>query len=78
MTDSLTPMPFNLQNTLESYTDGILPVQGPIIIQNAHYKTSKLMPIQFFMVDIKNEVFIWHAVSIKLGLLKVLCHNRAA
>ena len=36
---------------LESSTDGILPVHGTIMLEGEHYKTGKLMPIRFFIVD---------------------------
>ena len=48
---------------LEPYTDGILPVHGTIIIHIAHYKTSKIMPIRFFMVYSKHKVMISHIAS---------------
>ena len=45
---------------LESYTFGILPVYGTVILKVAHYWTYKIMPIRFFMVDTKNEGIIPH------------------
>ena len=62
---------------LESYRDGILLVHGTVILKVAHYKTGKLMPIRFFVVDTKKETIISHVASTQLGFLKVLCHNRA-
>ena len=48
---------------LESYTDGILPAHGEVILNIVDYKTGMLMPIRFFIVDIKNEVIISSMVS---------------
>ena len=56
--------------------NGILPVYGIIILQIANYRTGKLMPITYFMVDSKNEVIILHVASTQLQL--VLCLNTAA
>ena len=56
----------------ESYTD------GSVVLKFAHYGTGKPMTIRFSIVETMNEVIILHEVSTKLGLLKALCHNRAA
>ena len=61
------------KHILESYAQGILPVQGAVIPKVAHFKTGKLMPISFLIVNTKNK-FIWHSASTQLELLKVLCH----
>ena len=58
---------------LESYTDGILPVHRTVILEVAHYKTGKLMPIRFFIEDTE-KVTVSHVASTQLGLLMVLSH----
>ena len=61
---------------LESSQDSILSVHGAVILKVAHYRTGKLMPMRFFIVDSKHEVMILHAGSTQLGLLDILYHNR--
>ena len=43
---------------LESYTYGILPVFGTIILKVEHFRTGKHMLITLFVVDTKNEIII--------------------
>ena len=49
---------------LESVTDGTLPVHGTVILKVAHYRTGKLMAIQFFMIYTKYEIMISHAAAL--------------
>ena len=53
----------------------VLPVHYTLIIKATLYRTEKLMPIPFFIVDVKYEVMISHAASTQWSLLKVLCNN---
>ena len=62
---------------LVSYTNGILPVHGTVILKITHHKTGKFMLIRLFVMDIKNEIVISHGASTQLRLLKMLGHNRA-
>ena len=65
--DYLSLMSFTQQPTsYYSCKDGILPVLGTVIFKVAHYKTGKVMPIRFFMVDTKNEIIISYAVNTQL------------
>ena len=70
------PKPDTLQSVthiiLDSYTDSILPVFGTVILKVAHYWTGTLMPVHFFVVDIKNKIIISHAVRTQLGLLSIM------
>ena len=70
------PKPSILQSAnhilLVSYTDGVLPVHTFL---NGHI--GKLMPIWFFIVNTTNATIICHVTNTQLGLLKVLCLNRA-
>ena len=59
----------------ESYTCDILPVQRTVIIQVPHYRTGKVMPVHFFIVDMKNKLIFSHMDSTHPGPLKVLCQN---
>ena len=82
LTKDFLPKPNTLQSAshviLKSYTDGILPIHGTFIIKVAQYWTRKLMPIRFFIVDIRNEVIISHEASTQWGIINTLCHNRTA
>ena len=51
----------------ESYTDDILPVHGTVIHEVAHYRTSMLMSMRFFLVATKYEVIISHAARTQEG-----------
>ena len=55
-----------------------LQVHSTVVLKVAHYRTGKLMPIRFFIVDTKNEVIISCAASTEQCVLKVLCHSRAS
>ena len=80
-TDGL-PKPKAFQSTrhtiLESYAESIPPLHDIVILKVAHYMISKLLLMRIPLVDIKKEVIILHTANTQLGLLKVLCHNRAA
>ena len=76
-TNASLPKANALQNVFECCTDCILSIHRNDIIQDAHYITGKLIPIQFCVRGTKNEEIILHAASTQLGLLKVLCHNGA-
>ena len=65
------------QIILESSTDTVLPAYGKVFLKVEFYKTGKFTLVIFFTVDTKNEVIISHKASCKLGLLKVLYHNKA-
>ena len=48
-----------------------------IILKVAHCRTGKPMPIGIFIVGAKNKIITSHSARTQLGLLKVLCYNRA-
>ena len=41
-----------------------------------NYKTNQLQNFTFFIMELKSEIILGHLASNRLGLTKVLCHNK--
>ena len=69
------PKPDALQSAnhviIESHTDGTLQAHWTVILKVAYYKTGRLRPIMFFIIDTKIGVIISHMPIIHLRLLSV-------
>ena len=64
---------------LECYNDGKLVNHGSITLKLKHYSNGSFQDHQFFIVETPahREIIIGHPVSVRLGLIKVLCQNIA-
>ena len=64
---------------LECYNDGKLVNHGSITLKLKHYSNGSFQDHEFFIVETpgRREIIIGHPVSVRLGLIKVLCQNMA-
>ena len=64
---------------LECYNDCKLVNHGSITLKLKHYSNGSFQNHQFFIVETPahREIIIGHPVSVRLGLIKVLCQNIA-
>ena len=62
---------------LECYNDGKLVNHGSITLKLKHYSNDSFQDHQFFIVETPacREIIIGHLVSVRLGLIKVMCKN---
>ena len=68
----------NTQNELQSYNGGDMMCYGHLLIDVKDKVTKKYHPIRFFMMNTDvPRILISHAASYWLGLVKVLCDNKA-
>ena len=68
----------NTHNEFESYNGGDLMCYGHFLIDVKDKVTKKYHPIRFYMMNTDvPQILISHAASYWLGLVKVLCHNKA-
>ena len=67
------------KTTLQCYDDGKLVNHGMITLQLKHYVKDSFQDHQFFIVETptQKEIIIGHPVSVRLGLIQVLCKNYA-
>ena len=65
------------KSTLECYNDGKLINHGCIKLRLQHYSDKSFQDHYFCVVETKTpkEVIVGHPVSIRLGLIQVLCKN---
>ena len=65
--------------TLQCYDDGKLVNHGMITLKLKHYSKNSFQDHQFFVVETptQKEIIIGHPVSVRLGLIQVLCKNYA-
>ena len=68
----------NTHNEFESYNGGDLTCYGHMLIDVKDKVTKKYHPIRFYVMktDVP-RILISHAASFRLGLVKVLCDNKA-
>ena len=68
----------NTQNEFQSYNGGDMTCYGHILIDVKDKVTKKYHPIRFYMMNTDvPRILISHAASDWLGLVKVLCDNKA-
>ena len=68
----------NTQNEFESYNGGEMTCYGHLLIDVKDKVTKKYHPIRFYMMNTDvPRILISHAASYWLGLVKVLCDNKA-
>ena len=68
----------NTQSKFESYNGGDMTCYGHLLIDVKDKVTKKYHPIRFYMMDTDvPRILISHAASFWLGLVKVLCDNKA-
>ena len=68
----------NTQNEFQSYNGGDMTCYGHILIDVKDKVTKKYHPIRFYMMNTDMpRILISHAASYWLGLLRVLCDNKA-
>ena len=68
----------NTQNKFQSYNGGDTPPHGQLLIDVKDKVTKKYHPIRFYMMNTDvPRILISHAASYWLGLVKVLCDNKA-
>ena len=68
----------NTQNEFQSYNGGDMMCYGHLLIDIKDKVTKKYHPIRFYMMNTDvPRILISHAASYWLGLVKVLCDNRA-
>ena len=67
------------KSTLQCYDDGKLVNHGTITLCLKHYVKDSFQDHQFFIVETQTwkEIIIGHPVSVRLGLIQVLCKNYA-
>ena len=67
----------NTQNEFQSYNGGDMTCYGHLLIDVKDKVTKKYHPIRFYMVNTDvPRILISHAVSLWLGLVRVLCENK--
>ncbi|MCG8621906.1 MAG: hypothetical protein MJE68_07915, partial [Proteobacteria bacterium] len=70
-----------LQPTLaqfEAYDGGILQAHGWIIVPTQNISDKKFHPVRYYVVEREEaRILISHATATWLGLVKVLCNNKA-
>ena len=64
---------------LQCYDDSKLVNHGTITLRLKHYSKDSFQDHQFFVVETPmwKEIIIGHPVSVRLGLIQVLCKNHA-
>ena len=68
----------NTQNEFQSYNGGDMTCYGPLLIDVKGKVTKKYHPIRFYVMNTDvPRILISHAASYWLGLVKVLCDNKA-
>ena len=68
----------NTQSEFESYNGGEMTCYGHLLIDVKDKVTKKYHPIRFYVMDTDvPRILISHAASYWLGLVKVLCDNKA-
>ena len=68
----------NTQNEFQSYNGGDMTCYGHLLIDVKDKVTKKYHPIRFYMMNTDvPRILISHAASYWLGLVKVLCDNKA-
>ena len=68
----------NTQNEFQSYNGGDMMCYGHVLIDVKDKVTKKYHPIRFYMMNTDMpRILISHAASYWLGLVKVLCDNKA-
>ena len=68
----------NTQNEFQSYNGGDMTCYGHLLIDVKDKVTKKYHPIRFYMMNTDMpRILISHAASYWLGLVKVLCDNKA-
>ena len=68
----------NTQNKFQSYNGGDMTCYGHLLIDVKDKVTKKYHPIRFYMMNTDvPRILISHAASYWLGLVKVLCDNKA-
>ena len=68
----------NTQNEFQSYNGGDMTCYGHFLIDVKDKVTKKYHPIRFYMMNTDvPRILISHAASYWLGLVKVLCDNKA-
>ena len=68
----------NTQNEFQSYNGGDMTCYGHLLIDVKDKVTKKYRPIRFYMMNTDvPRILISHAASYWLGLVKVLCDNKA-
>ena len=68
----------NTQNKFQSYNDGDMTCYGHLLIDVKDKVTKKYHPIRFYVMNTDEpRILISHAASYWLGLVKVLCDNKA-
>ena len=68
----------NTQNEFQSYNGGEMTCYGHLLIDVKDKVTKKYHPIRFYMMNTDvPRILISHAASYWLGLVKVLCDNKA-
>ena len=68
----------NTQNEFQSYNDGDMTCYGHLLIDVKDKVTKKYHPIRFYVMNTDvPRILISHAASYWLGLVKVLCDNKA-
>ena len=69
----------NTQNEFQSYNGGDMTCYGHLLIDVKDKVTKKYHPIRFYMMNTDvPRILISHAASYWLGLVKVLCDNKAS
>ena len=68
-----------LKTTLQCYDNGKLVNHGMLRLKIKHYTENSFQDHQFFVVEMltQKEIIIGHPVSVRLGLIQVLCKNYA-
>ena len=68
----------NTQSEFESYNGGDMTCYGHLLIDVKDKVTKKYHPIRFYVMNTEvSRILISHAASFWLGLVKVLCDNKA-
>ena len=68
----------NTQNEFQSYNGGDMTCYGHLLIDVKDKVTKKYHPIRFYVMNIDmSRILISHAASYWLGLVRVLCDNKA-
>ena len=62
---------------LEAYRGETLDLYGWFILEAQHIGEKKFHPLCFYVVDHKDTILPSHASSMWIGLVKVMCHNKA-
>ena len=67
------------KTTIQCYDDSKLVNHGMITLKLKHYSENSFQDHQFFVVETptQKEIIIGHPVSVRLGLIQVLCKNYA-